>query len=140
MEGRLWEDFRHGLILGTQSFVESIRSTYLSEKVHKEIPQQREVVRSVDEGRLLEQGAKLLNCDLEKLKKAQRLYGKDKENRDLLVYLLWERGVHTNQKIGSLFGLTYSSVSHIVKRLKAQIRDSKKLKEKHKLLNSQDRI
>jgi len=39
-----------------------------------------------------------------------------------------------------LFGLTYSSVSHIVKRLKAQIRDSKKLKEKHKLLNSQYKI
>jgi len=123
-----------------QSFVERIRSTYLSEKTHKEILQQREVVRSVDEGRLLEQGAKLLDCDLEKLKKAQRLYGKDKENRDLLVCLLWERGVHTNEEIGSLFGLTYSSVSHIVKRLKAQIRDSKKLKEKHKLLNSQDRI
>jgi len=139
-EGRLWEDFRHGLILGTQSFVERIRSTYLSEKTHKEIPQQREVVRSVDEGRLLEQGAKLLNCDLKKLKKAQRLYGNNKENRDLLVYLLWERGVHTNQEIGSLFGLTYSSVSHIVKCLKAQIRDSKKLKEKHRLLNSQYKI
>jgi chromosomal replication initiation ATPase DnaA len=77
---------------------------------------------------------------LEKLKKAQRLYGKDKENRDLLVYLLWERGVHTNEGIGSLFGLTYSSVSHIVKRLKAQIRNSNKLKEKHKLLNSQYKI
>jgi putative transposase len=136
-EGRLWEDFRNGLILGTQSFVESIRSTYLSEKVYKEIPQRRRVVRSIDKGTLLEQGAKLLACDVEKLKNVQRLYGKDKENRDLLVYLLWERGVNTNEEIGSLFGITYSSVSHIVNDLKSQIGGSKELKEKYKILNSQ---
>ena len=137
MEGRLWEDFRHGLILGTQSFVESIRSTYLSEKVHKEIPEQRRVVRSIDKGRLLEQGAKLLACDVEKLKNVQRLDGKDKENRDLLVCLLWEKRVKTNEEIGSLFGITYSSVIHMVNDLKSQIGGSKKLKEKYKILNSQ---
>ena len=136
-EARLWEDFRHGLILGTQSFVETIRSTYLSAETHKEIPQQREVVRSIDARRLLEHGAKLLNCDLEKFKKVQRLYGKDKDDRDLLVYLLWERGVHTNKEIGELFGLTYSSVTHIVKRFKSQRDKNRKLKENLKLLNSQ---
>jgi len=117
--------------------VERIRSIYLSAQTHKEIPQQREVVRSIDAGRFLEHGAKLLNCDLEKFKKVQRLYGKDKDDRDLLVYLLWERGVHTNEEIGAMFGLTYSSVSHIVKRLKSQIGDNRKLKEKYRLLNSQ---
>jgi len=92
MEGRLWEDFRHGLILGTQSFVESIRSTYLSEKVHKEIPQQRQVVRSIDKGMFLEQGAKLLACDVEKLKNVQRLDGKDKEKPRSFSLSVMEKG------------------------------------------------
>ena len=41
-EKKLWEDFRHGMIIGSKKFINKIRSTYLPEKPHKEIPQQRE--------------------------------------------------------------------------------------------------
>ncbi|TLD41586.1 MAG: hypothetical protein JETT_2132 [Candidatus Jettenia ecosi] len=43
-EKRIWEDFRHGLFLGSQKFIDRIRSKYLSEKPDVEIPQKRQVL------------------------------------------------------------------------------------------------
>ncbi len=40
-----------------------------------------------------------------------RVSDSNKLNRDLLIYLLWDTGWHTNQEIGKLFGLGYSSIS-----------------------------
>ncbi len=40
-EKGIWEDFRHGLILGSQKFVNRIKSKYLSENPYVEIPQKR---------------------------------------------------------------------------------------------------
>ncbi len=40
-ERRLWEDFRHGLILGTKKYVNKIRRTYLPPAAHDEMPQQK---------------------------------------------------------------------------------------------------
>jgi putative transposase len=48
-EGRLWEDFKHGLILGSGGFVEKIRSMRAGTAPHKEIPQQKKV-RGNDQG------------------------------------------------------------------------------------------
>ena len=41
-EKSLWKDFRHGMIIGTKEFVDSIRSKYMLDNFHKEIPQQRD--------------------------------------------------------------------------------------------------
>jgi hypothetical protein len=38
-EKRLWEDFRHGLYLGTSEFVENLKTTFLTDSAHAEIPQ-----------------------------------------------------------------------------------------------------
>jgi len=39
-EKRLWEDFRHGMIIGTKEFVvDKIRSKYIPDHIHKEISQ-----------------------------------------------------------------------------------------------------
>ncbi|MBL0717540.1 MAG: hypothetical protein JJV89_05780 [Desulfosarcina sp.] len=37
-EKSLWEDFRHGMIIGTKEFVDRIRSKYMPDNFHKEIP------------------------------------------------------------------------------------------------------
>jgi len=66
-----------------------------------------------------------------------RLYGEDKENRDLLVYLLWQRGAFTNAEIGDIFGVTYTAVSHIVKKVKGQLKTDRNYGRKYELLNSQ---
>ncbi len=50
------------------------------------------------------------------------MYGPEKDDRDLLVYLLWKTGGYTNEEIGQWFNITYTTVSHIVKRMKTQLR------------------
>ncbi len=44
----LWEDFRHGMIIGTKEFVDKIRSKYIPDNFHKEIPQHRALGKSLD--------------------------------------------------------------------------------------------
>ena len=65
LENSLWEDFRHGMIIGTKDFVDTIRSRYLPDNLHKEIPHQRELERGVDPEKLLDKAAKMINCDLD---------------------------------------------------------------------------
>jgi len=38
-----------------------------------------------------------------------------KHKRDLIVYFLWSKGFMTNEKLGQLFTMSYSAVSHSVK-------------------------
>ena len=110
-ESRLWEDFRHGLFLGTREFVERMKRAHLPETRHKEHPQQRDMVRSTDPRIIIEKAAVIIGCDLHELIEPGRVYGTKKSNRDLLIYLIWEYGVYTNEEIGKLFHVTYSSVS-----------------------------
>ncbi len=80
-KNRIWEDVRHGLIYGSQNFI-------------------------------------------------------DKDNRDLLIYLLWETGMHTNREIGELFGLTYSSISRRGNIAKERLKKKGNLDKKYKQLKS----
>ena len=66
--GNKWEDLRHGMILGTKKFVNKIRSTYLPEKPHKEIPQQRDLAGGTNPIVLLNEAAQILDCDLNHFK------------------------------------------------------------------------
>jgi chromosomal replication initiation ATPase DnaA len=52
-----------------------------------------------------------------------------KEKRDLIVYLIWQTGLLTNEKIGVVFDLTYSSVSHSVRAVKARMAKDHKLRD-----------
>jgi putative transposase len=128
-EIKLWENLRHGMIIGSKEFVDKIRSTYLPEKMHKEIPQQRDLAKSLDPITHLKQAAQLIDCDLTLFKKVPRIPRAERDNRDLLVLSVWKTGVLTNHEIGSLFGMTYSSVSHIVKAIKVRMKKNQGLKE-----------
>lgn len=136
-EKLLWEDFRHGLIIGTHQFVDMVKSKYVSERPHPEVPQQRGLIGRIDTKMILNKGSQLLRCDMARFREVSRLYGEDKENRDLLVYLLWQRGAFTNAEIGGIFGVTYTAVSHIVKKVKGQLRTDRNYGRKYELLNSQ---
>ena len=61
-EKRLWEDYRHGMIIGTKGFVDRIRSKYIPDNFHKEIPQYRALGKSVDPEKVLGKAAGILNC------------------------------------------------------------------------------
>ncbi len=79
-EKRLWEDFRHGLIIGTQQFVERVKSKYVSDRPHREVLQQRGLVERINAGMILNKASQLLKWDVERCREVIRLYGKDKEN------------------------------------------------------------
>ncbi|MGD8522842.1 MAG: transposase [Desulfobacterales bacterium] len=135
-ESRLWEDFRHGMILGSKRFVEKIRKSYMPQAVDRELPQQKSLSRQIDVVPLLNKAAKILSCDLKRLQGASRISAQDKTNRDLLIYVIWETGLLTNTEIGSLFGLTYSSVSHSVKAVRLNMQENRQLRDRLSRINS----
>ncbi len=125
------------MILGTGQFVDRIKARYASKKPHREVPQQRGLVGRISAEEVLEQASGFLHCDVHRFKKVGRLYGEDKENRDLLVFFLWERGAYTNAEIGEVFGVGYTAVSHIVKKVKDKMKSHRDYREKYALINSQ---
>jgi putative transposase len=136
-EGRLWEDFRHGVILGSAGFVESIRLSRGGTAPHKEIPQQKKVLRSIDLMGAAKRASALLGREMNGYAPGQRVRGEIKEDRDLVLYALWEIGAFQNEEIGQVFGVSYSAVSHIVRDMKEQIKKDSRVGSKVKRINSQ---
>jgi len=82
-------------------------------KIQKEIPQQRLLGRSLDPVKALEKAAGILNCGLDVIRHARRIPKSLKDDRDLLVYLIWKTCMLPNEETGRLFGMSYSAISHI---------------------------
>jgi len=134
-EKRLWEDFRHGLFFGTLEFVEKMGKRYLPDTPHKERPQQRDTIRAALDPRIiLKKVATALDCKPDEVIGSGRVFGSAKINRDLLMYFFWQLGVYTNEEIGNLFEVTYSSVSRNVSSFR------KKLLKDNSLKKMMDRI
>jgi len=135
-EKRIWEDVRHGLLLGTEEFIDRIKSTYLEGETHKEIPQQRMVARNLAPEVLLSKMAGILNCDVEAFRRASRISKSQEEDRDLLIYLLWEQGQYKNYEIGDLLGLGYSAVSRRASLFRSKLEKDQRLKKRHEQIKS----
>jgi putative transposase len=126
-ESRTWEDLRHGIILGSERFVESIKARFLPDVPHREIPQQRQAARVLFSENELTRCANALGCGVENFRNSARISARDVDNRDLLIYLIWQSGAWTNQEIGDRFGLTYSAVSRRVSLFKQKLSRNKVL-------------
>lgn len=74
---------------------------------------------------------------VKRFRETGRLYGEERQDSDILVNLLWERGAFTNHEIGEFFGASYSAVSHIVRRVRSQMREGKNSQRKMDSINSQ---
>ena len=136
-EGRLWEDFKHGLILGSETFVEKIRSLRGGVPPHKEIPQQKKVLGSVDLTEVVKQAWALLGEKMKGYGRGHRARGEAKKDRDIVVYALWEMGLFRNEEIGEVFGVSYSAVSHIVGDVREMMKKDPRIEGKVKKINSQ---
>jgi REP element-mobilizing transposase RayT len=139
-EKRLWEDLRHGLFLGSKSFVQKIRKEFLPAEPEPAITQQTQLAKRYDPISILHKAERILKCDVKRFLQAGRVSGAEKETRDLMIYLIWKAGVLTNDQIGQLFGVSFSAVSHAVKSLKARMQKDPKLKAKFEHLNSQFKL
>ncbi|MBC2717297.1 MAG: hypothetical protein HF978_18475 [Desulfobacteraceae bacterium] len=136
-KGCVWEDVKFGFIYGSQAFIDRIKDKYRSGTPDGELPQLNRLLKEEDPEILIGKASTLLNCDIEYFRESGRLTGDDRDKRDVIVYLLWKTGRYSNQKIGELLGLTYSSVSRRIHhvRLKLKLRSGKNNKVK-KFYNS----
>ena len=139
-EKKLLEDLRCGMIIWSKKFIDKIRNTYLPQKPHKEIPQQRDLAKDIDPVVKLKEAAKILDCDLDHFKQVSRITKSARDDRNLLVFCVWKTGILTENKIGNLFGMTYSSISHIVKTVRLRIDKDQDLKEKYSKIYTLFRI
>jgi putative transposase len=129
-EKRLLEDLKHGIILGSKMFVDKIKSTYLPQVPHREIPQQKSMFKEFNPVSFLDMAAKMLNCDIGRFRQSSRISSSAKADRDILVYALWKTGILTNEKIGELFGVTSSSISHSVRSLSRKLEKDRQSRDK----------
>jgi len=135
-KNRIWEDVRHGLIYGSQHFVDEIKSNYLFDQSLDELPQLKRVLKDTEPNIIFHKTAEILGCSVESFKKSRRISEDDKDNRDLLIYFLWETGMYTNREIGKLFGLTYSSISRRVSLTKNRLKIKRQLNKGYQNLKS----
>jgi putative transposase len=122
---RIWEDVKFGFIYGSQSFLDHIKDTYLSDGPDGELPQLNRLLNAAPPEELIEKAANLLNCDIDFFREAGRLLGENRDKRDVILYLLWETGRYGNQRIGELMGLKYSSVSRRIHHVKSRLKSVK---------------
>ena len=139
-EAKLLEDVRHGIVVGTKTFVDSIRKRFSPDAPQKDIPSQRSFAKDGRLDELIVKASKLIKFDIAMCGKAMRLYGEDKTKRDLVVYLIWRKGIATNEKIGQFFNMSYSAVSHSVKSFKMKMSKDEKLKKYFDEINSQFKL
>jgi REP element-mobilizing transposase RayT len=129
-ENKLLEDVKHGIILGTTDFVKKIREAFLPGSPQKEIPQCRKLQRDVDLSELIKKAALMLNIDILFCRQSKRIPQEIKKKRVLIIFCIWKTGLLTNEKIGGLFGVSYSSISHIVKSAQDRIGKEKGFQKK----------
>jgi len=87
--GWLWEDLRHGFILGTEQFVGDIKERFLPDTPHRDIPQQKLLIKEVDLNQILAKAAAFFGCDVGDFKKAARVSSSRVLDRGLLLYVVW---------------------------------------------------
>jgi hypothetical protein len=121
---------RLGMILGSKKFVDKIRRTYIPEAPHREIPQQKSMFRQFNPASFLDKAAKILNCDIRRFRQSSRISSSDKTDRDILVYALWKTGMLTNEKIGELFGVSSSCISHSVGAMNLKLQKDRHSRDK----------
>jgi len=139
-EGGFWEDVKHGLIYGSQDFIVDLKARFLEDKKDAELPQHNSLFREFDPDLLLTKASKILGFNLEAARQAKKIGTGEKDNRDLLIYLLWKTGRLSNREIGACFGLTYSAISRRVKVMSDRVSVDRKLRDKYQILKSQIKV
>ncbi len=139
-EKKIWENLRHGLVFGSRNFLDQIKSTYLSKEPDAELSQLRRIRKDKDPADLLQKAAKILNCEIDQFKESSRVSKNNLQDRDLLLYFLWETGLYTNRQIGDLFGLSFSAVSRRAHISKIKIMKNKVIKKKFQNIKSPIKI
>jgi putative transposase len=133
---KIFENLRHGIVFGTKNYLKKITKKHLKKESDEELPQLNRMLKDEDPAKLLKRAAKAIDFDLTKLGQSHRIFQKDVQDRDVLLYFLRETGLYTNKQIGELFGLTYSAVSRRASIVKSQISKPSEMRRKYSRIKS----
>lgn len=128
-EKALLTDLRYGLVLGSEAFVSRLKKKLEKER-HREKPQVRKVLRERSIEELLDHtifpllGVKDGKGLLRPVRRTSR------PERDLAIYILCHLGFYTNQEVGSVFGVGYTSITGALKRAEAYMAEIRKARRK----------
>ena len=109
----------------------------MPDECHKEVPLHRALARSRDPEETLEKVAALVKVDIDSIRKTRRISKAMKDDRDLLVFILWQTCALTNEETGRLFGITYSAASRILDSMRTRVKEDNKLAKKMNHICSQ---
>ncbi|MCK4530642.1 MAG: transposase [Candidatus Marinimicrobia bacterium] len=139
-KAKILEGVRHGLIYGSQNFMEGIKTRFLKDRPEAELPQHNRLRRDMDLGDILRNASSLMNCDPSIFFKQGRLPADIKETRDMLIFYLWKDSGLGNRQIGEVFGLTYSAVSKIVGNFRKRYERNSELVKKYEVVITQFKV
>jgi len=123
----IWEDVKHGIIFGSQAFVNRIKKDYLSGEPQADIPVYQRFADDRDLGDIIDAASAVLKIDIQKLRCSRRISNADMSSRDMLIYHLWQSGRFSNSEIGSQIGLTISSISRRAGNFQSRLDRDKKV-------------
>jgi len=120
--------------------VESIRRSNLPAGLEAEKPQQRALAKSIGPEAFLTKAAAVFGWPEEAFRSGRRLRGTQKQERDLVIYWLWNSGRYKNEEIARPLGMTPSALSHCVRQTRSLLEQEEALVEKLAALNSQFKV
>ncbi len=130
-KGSVWEDVRHGLVYGFETFINDLKKRFLSSQKDVELPQHNRMYRDADPNKILETACEAMQIDLDGVRNSKRISKTLKDKRDLLIYLLWQSGRFSNQQIGTLLGISYSNVSRRIMEIRKKLDKDKGVKARY---------
>ena len=123
----IWEDVKHGIIFGSQAYVDRIQKDYLSGEPQAGIPVHQKFVDDRELFEIINNASAVLKIDIQKWKSSRRISNADIISRDMLIYHLWQSGRFRNSEIGKQVGLTISSVSRRAGNFQSRLDRDKKV-------------
>ncbi|UCF85652.1 MAG: transposase [Desulfobacteraceae bacterium] len=111
-------------VLGSDSFIDWVRSKFFSQRRHEEVPESRQLAPSVE--RIKQAVCKAYGVDKIDFSVSRR--GVSNEPRNVTIYLLRRLRGDKLDQIGEEFNMSkYSSVSSVIQRIKNEIFRNRKL-------------
>lgn len=135
-KGRIWEDVKHGLVLGSQNFVNTLKERFLDGAKDGELPQRNRMFLAIDTDALVARAARQFDLDINALRRQKRVSSQTRGQRDMLICFLYDTGRLSNEKIASVLGVSGSNISHRVRLFKAQLGRDRQLRLKYEGLKS----
>ena len=134
------EDVKHGLLYGSQKFVEACKNRFLKDRKDAELPQHNRLYRDDEPEHLARKAAEGFGFDIDSALLPNSRLRQGIHQRDMVIYYLWETGKWSNRQIGDVVQLTHSSISRRVSLYRAAILEDPAKREEYVRLRAKIKV